>query len=102
MNIRREDLEILSVLVVSTSHLTAEEGTGGLEDHALRGIYTSVRHDHAFEIVLWDDPMPAYMQSTPPSEGLAGVIAVARAHGIERIRFDADGPVLDGLPIYNW
>lgn len=102
MTISREDLEILSVLVVSTSHLTAEEGTGGLEEHALHGIHTSVRDDHAMEIVLWDDPMPGYMQSTPPSEGLAGVIAVARAHGIERIRFDADGPVLNGIPTYNW
>lgn len=102
MNIRREDLEILSVLVVSTSHLTADEGTGGLEEAPFPGCYATLADDYAFEIKLWNDPSEADVCESKPSEGLAGVIAVARAHGIERIRFDADGPVLDGIPTYNW
>lgn len=102
MNIHRAQLTVLSVLFVSSSHLTAEEGTGGLEEHAPPGIYATVSDDENFEVKLWDDPSPASLTSKPPSDGLAAIVAIAKAHGIERIRFSAEAPRIPGVPVYHW
>ena len=93
-----EDLEVSHVLVVSTAHLTCEEGTGGLEE-PVQGAYTSMSGEGLFEIVLSDsvdDDAP------DPSPGLAGVIAVAKSHGLRRVRFDRDACELPGVPTYSW
>lgn len=91
-------LEISEVLVVSMSHLTCEEGTGSL-DEPVQGAYTSMSGEGLFEVVLSD----SVDQDAPePSDGLASVIAVAKKHGIRRIRFDRDAAPLRGLPTYDW
>lgn len=103
MNIPREALEISALLICSTAHLTEQEANGLLEESNVRGISFTIADEYFLEAKLWiDQEEDPEGRDIEPSEGLAAVMAVAKAHGIERIRFDRDAPQIPGLPTYSW
>lgn len=89
-----------SYLITSTGHVTAaERDLFDAGKTPAPWMVVSLSGDYGWLIHLSD----ALPESIPGlSDGLAAVIQHARAHGLHYIRFDADGPDIEGAPTYEW
>jgi hypothetical protein len=89
-----------SYLITSTGHVTAaERDLFDAGKTPAPWMVVSLSGDYGWLIHLSD----ALPESIPGlSDGLAAVIQHARAHGLHYIRFDADGPFIEGAPTYEW
>jgi len=83
-------------LCMSTEHI--ERGTAeNLEDSAVSGGAVWANEHGAFVFVPEPDEEDEHREPD-----LMAVFAYARKYGYEWVRFDSDGPKLDGLPVYEW
>lgn len=97
MTTNTEELELRTVPVASTAHITREDdellsrpGTHGHVDGALRfGYMLRVSIDRGD----WHGDM---------SEGFMGLMRFVSARGFEWVILDRDGPVISALPTYEW
>lgn len=100
-------MQIDRVLVVSNSHLTREEVD--LFDQAITdGEWSAaVGGDHMEQPLCWAHGWMFFVGGGWPPEqerigpGFIALIKMARAAGIEWIRFDSDGPLVDGVPTFE-
>ena len=85
------ELCIEKMLVVSTAHLSGpyEMEVAGLVYHDL---------DHGGWLVYCGD---AYEQSRL-NEGAEVILEIARNQGCPWVKFDPDGPELEGIKTYDW
>lgn len=96
-NTDTEELELRTVPVASTTHITREDdellsraGTHGHVDGALRfGYMLRVSTDRGD----WHGDI---------SEGFMGLMRFVNARGFEWVILDCDGPVISALPTYEW
>lgn len=95
----RGGLEVMAVLVLSTAHLTAADAAS-LD----AGLWPTAVADDEYGYFLWAGDAGA--QPKPgdftPSDGFIAAIALAREVGCRYVRFDRDGPAVDGLPAHAW
>lgn len=95
-------VEIMAVPVVSTCHLSREEGQRKAEawpthcHESTYGFIVYVGHASDLRSVISEGDGPALWP------GLLAAAAWAEKHGMEWIRFDADGPEQPGLPVWGW
>jgi hypothetical protein len=93
-------LWVENYLIASNSHISEAERVQ-LDAGRTPSPYmvVSLTGDYGWLIHLVD----AIPESVPGiSEGLAAVVRLARAHGLHYIRLDSEGPVLEGVPTYEW
>lgn len=96
--LRGERHEIITVLVLSTSHVKREtmeliesEGADTATAVSRYGAFKHVPSAHYEQDCLEDEP-----------EELRAIYAYCREHGFEWFRLDADGPCIEALPTYEW
>ena len=110
-------INIQRTLVLSTAHITkatdtaiTEEGLYDLRYHGAKGkshdgmpavlLFPCDRGFYGY--TLWvDDAFPA-MAISDKHPDLVAVIAFARKHGCQWVRFDCDEPPIKDLPTYEW
>ncbi len=96
----KQQLEIMKVLVASTAHLTAQEAECISSGQAIGDTMPSpMGWEYGGIVYVGGLHAP---KDEGMSDGLADVITVARANGVEWVRFDSDGPVLDNCATYEW
>jgi hypothetical protein len=96
------NLEIMQVLVVSTAHVTEEE------DGMLRN--GKMINDQLPSPLVWPfgyvvfigDERHYPLDTIEGSDGFLGAAKVARDNNLEWLRFDADGPRIEGAKTYEW
>lgn len=89
-----------SYLITSTGHVTAaERDIFDAGKAPTPSMILSQSGDYGWMIHL-SDTLPDTIPGL--SDGLAAVVEHARAHGLRYIRFDADGPAIEGAPTYEW
>ncbi len=91
-----QELEIMRVLVLSTAHLSQDEGATHASDwpaYTLEGEYGFISYVADFNEgdAQWED-----------WPGLQACAKLAREHGLEWVRFDRDAEEIEGLPTYDW
>jgi hypothetical protein len=89
--------ETMIVLVISTEHITRSTmmELEAAEDRA-RLVWS-----HGC-IVFVPTDQQAEDNEAGDNADLVAVFSYCRAHGYEWVRFDSDGPTIDGLPVYEW
>jgi hypothetical protein len=102
-----------SMLDLSTSHLTAEDGElltilhhGGVEAFRERaeGGPLPCYGAHEYGGTFWVDTefLDAEESSLPWSSALVGVLRYARGKGFDFVLFDADARLHPDLPTFHW
>lgn len=86
-------MEIAKMLVLSTSHLTADTCNRYLPDMRSR---CYLRGDFGYFLYANDEP-----HEDDPAD-LITVLAFAAGAGVEWVLFDRDAPETRGLPVYDW
>ena len=89
------DPSVCSLLVASTTHVTAEEAQS-LTDLGL------ARGECGFFFYAAGDLNVVVTELGVLSEGLQGVIREAHGRGCQYVLLDRDGPSIDGIPTYDW
>jgi hypothetical protein len=93
-------LIVETYLIASTTHITtAERDLFDDGKTPSQWMVVSLSGDHGWLIHL-SDVLPETIPGL--SDGLAAVVQNARANGLHYIRFDADGPFIEGAPTYEW
>lgn len=102
----RRGLEVMEVLVVSTAHLDEQEAQilneGGTITDELPSPMTWEYGWIFFIGGPTSSPDDTRYTLDGYSEGFKGVAQRAWDAGLEWVRFDSDGPELDGVPTYDW
>lgn len=99
-----EPFEIHRTFVASTCHVTKADADFLQENATSSGMVPLVVYEKG-EYGWWlylGDVLGTADTTTCVSEPLAGLIRLARDHGCVWLMLDADGPVYDGLPVYDW
>lgn len=86
-----EKLEINKELVLSTAHLPKDLAEGMDSDCTTPFAYDRVENGYL-----------VYVGSQRYPEELAQAIALAQFNECKWIRYDADGPRLQSLPVWDW
>ena len=89
-------LEIVKTLVVSTLHITKEDSEVLSESHSNEIVA------HSYEEGWWVWTGEANEHFALLSVFANNVIAVARENDCQWVRFDADGPEIEGLEKFEW
>lgn len=104
-------ITVMQALVASNAHLTKEEGEKftaaadtGRWDDALApdgNVGNPMSWEYGWMFYVggpgdWD----ADGEGLGP--GFAALVKLARANSLEWIRFDADGPEIEGIPTFDW
>lgn len=90
-------IEVEVIPIVTTAHLTAEEADApadGWPAYTLTGVYGAVSYCCCPE--EWSD------EDRERFPNLANVGRWAKSHGFHYVRFDRDGPTIDGLEVFEW
>lgn len=85
-------LETMSVLVVSTAHMTKADARRIRDGEA--GEIASDVYGH----FVWTESDAPY----PLSDAFNGVITFAADNGYGYVRFDRDGPACEHFPTFDW
>lgn len=99
----RRGLQVHGYLLASTAHMTPEEAhTFACGSSLVRALIVSATsQDGCFleldEAIFAEDADPAVLLEMA-SDGLRGVVELAVAHGLRMVRFDALGPIIEGVP----
>ncbi len=98
-------LEIMQVLVASSSHVSKEEAQlfdefNNIDDRLPESIGALLRWDYGWIFYIGGPNDCGDLTNLSP--GLAGVIQLAWNEKLEWVRLDADGPVLENIPTYDW
>jgi hypothetical protein len=88
-------LEIHTMLVVSTGHVTNEE-RHILDDNGYS------RGEYGWLLYVGNDANPVVEEIPSPSPGLVGAIKTARNNGCTYLLLDRDAEPIDGIPVYQW
>ena len=105
-----EGLEVSALMEACTWHCT-EADMRAMEESAERhegdesyGIVTYYTPFGAFLLVEYDDhdPFAAEEMEREWSPGFLAVVQRARAAGCRWVKWDQDGPGIDGIPAYEW
>ena len=94
-----DKLEIMRVLVLSTAHLTAEEGRARGDDFPC----PCAEWEHGFFCYVADYSEwgnAEEMEAAWPS--LMACAKFAAQHKLDWVRFDCDADTVDGLEAYDW
>jgi hypothetical protein len=93
----------ITMLEVSTSHITADDGKLIKEDVAP---YRMMEHDEGygtmFDVASFDDDQDRDMCAFGFSPYFMWMIKDAHSHGFDRVMFDADGTVLPNYATFEW
>lgn len=82
--------EVHKILVISTAHIT-EETASYIED---AGVLTD-EYGH----VLWTNTLGNLSKH---AKDLAGIYSLAKSLDCKLVNIDRDGPVYEGLEVYDW
>jgi hypothetical protein len=97
-------LETMTVLVLSTAHVTLAEAeafdAGKYPEQfpsLFKGdygwiLYVPTKGEQSEEDKFWDGV----------SDGLKGAMQLCQSEGLNWLRLDSDGAVADGIPSYSW
>lgn len=102
-----DDIEIQRVLVVGTAHMTRSDSRL-LEGGGYSRTYLKWEHGYWIWIPSGQNSAADFADVRADalmagmSEAFVSMLAKARDHGVEWLRFDSDGPTLDGQPTFNW
>lgn len=98
------DLEIHTIPVISTGHITSEVNARLLEDQGPWGACAILPHSGFFmfldEVENDDEPVPQCILDI--RDWLHGLEAAGRLDRSRWIRLESDGQLVDGLPTYDW
>jgi hypothetical protein len=92
-----KDLEISRMLTVSTAHITG--GDSDLLADPYAGI---VSYSTPYGWLVFTEIMEDDCGFDPASPALKKILALAKDHGCEWVRFDESGPEIDGLETFEW
>ena len=81
------------MLVVSTAHLVDEDE---MDRHPMAYALSAA----GGWLLVVDSSMAGYYENL--GDGARQCIALAQEQGCEFIRFDPNGPVMEGIPTYEW
>jgi hypothetical protein len=101
-------LEITTLITMSTSHITADDNTRLLAgEEPPVGSWYSLGTDGNGHLVHCSPDTPTHLDNgVCLEEGWSPAVTAlqvfAEGHGCEYIRLDPDGPVIPGLPVYDW
>lgn len=91
-----DKLEIRKVLVLSTAHAKRNTLEVATKNFIAKGVYETYFYvGDAGDVTAIEDP-----EDYPPD--LYRCLLLAREHGCDEVKFDSDGPVIKGLPTYEW
>lgn len=102
------ELEVDRLVTVSTSHLTPQEGAAFNKANEDGSWYAALPGPNLASPMVWEYGWLFYIEGDyPPEEegigpGFAALIHLARKAGANWLRFDADGPVVAGVPTHSW
>ena len=94
-----ETFEIFKTMVASTAHIEEQD----LE--ALRvfsDFFIVQEDDYGSAILISDEDSLKHISQLRVSEGLKLLVLFAASNGCRWLRLDADGPLYDNLPVYDW
>ncbi len=94
---REIELEINKELVLSTGHMDpalADDIDNGFSRRFME------RVEHGYMVYAAPHESPLQVGDYPPD--LRPVIRLARIHGCKWVRFDEDGPQVEGLRTWDW
>lgn len=90
----RDAVELMAV--VSTQHLKPETALN------LDALWTMCYPNDYGAFVYVDETFNTSHPDVDVPDDLATVLREAAKHDIVWIKFDSDGPTIDGLPVYDW
>ena len=98
-----EEFAITSLWTLSTGHMTQEDSTVLSQQEEL----VVYEYDEGFWVIVPDicdvgDDYWDRLRAYGVSGALCHIISVAIGKSVSIVRFDADGPTYDFLPLYNW
>lgn len=97
----KQKLEISKMLTISTKHITTEANEGILYAYYDNDEYVSTlvysKDGYGWFIYIDED----FEKKTNP-ECLKNCMRFARENGCNWLCLDSDGPVVNGLPVYEW
>lgn len=94
-------MQIMTALIVSTAHITEAEDRAIKEGNPPGELHTPFVWDYGYIFhvgEIGDDTFDPDLLSA----GMLGVFRYALEQQIEWVRFDCDGPTLDGIETYDW
>lgn len=93
-----DDLEIRKVLVLSTSHAKQET-----MDVAELNLNFTGKFEYGAYFYVGDlGTVDALNDPEDYPTDLYECLMFAKEHGCDEVKFDCDGPILEGLPTYDW
>jgi hypothetical protein len=93
-------IEQRRVAVISTAHLTANDAAllnSGVEPS---GLYYS--NGYCWCFTEMDGDVAREWRECGFSDEMIDTVASVLATGFDRVEFDADGPKVEGLPVFDW
>ena len=106
---RHSGVEIRKCLVCCTSHVTREVAekmdNNTINDHEEDvGTIIYSHFEYGWMVRWWPSKKDRSKSEWAKAyhESLLAVIEIAEKNGCNMIQFDNSGPVIDGLPTYNW
>lgn len=96
------NLETHQILTVSTKHITLDENNE--LNIAARDSSGVMAGSYGFLVFVPSKPPPYDVTPVkgPPSEGFKACLQLARDNGCDYLMLDSDGPVIEGIPEYDW
>jgi len=90
--------ELDSMMTVSTRHLAQGLGVGGLTE--VEGLTV---HDYEYGFFVWVSPDANLADwQEEGSSTVKALLGLARSAGASWLRFDGEGPIMDGFETWDW
>ena len=93
-------LEIEKSLIVSTAHISKEDGK--LLDAIDVGHLIVDKYSFGWRVLVGDDDLDITDISSKFSQGFIAAVIFTKTHGCEWLQLDSDGPEYECLGTYEW
>lgn len=96
------NLEISKVLIVSTSHITLDDGRRLNDPDSVSSVPFIVYRAEFFHLVAVFAPLVEDEDHPAMSPQFQALVKLAQDNDCEWLKLDGDGPQLDGYEVFSW